>query len=270
MVRMQQRHAGPIATNGGKDVETLRDRGAIVWVVIVGIGIAVGLAAGGFLIGTGMRAFKADVRSVTVKGLVEREVVADEAVWTLAFRRAGDSLPEVHARISADRESVLAFLKARGFADAEIEARPTSTIDKLAQDFAGPAPKLRYVVANAVVVKSKRIDAIQSSFGATGELLKQGVVLDGATEGRANPHYVLTKFNDLRPRLLADATKNARAIATQFAADSGAIVGVIRTANQGNIQIFGADGNDESGPWSPTSTPAKKIRVVSTFEFELK
>ena len=58
--------------------------------------------------------------------------------------------------------------------------------------------------------------------------------------------------------------------AEQFAADSGAKVGGIRTANQGTIQIFGTDGNDESAPFSPTSTPAKKIRVVSTFEFELK
>jgi uncharacterized protein len=239
-------------------------------VVVVGFCLIAGLAAGGFLIGTGMRAFKADVRSVTVKGLVERDVVADEAIWTLGLRRAGDALPEAYARISADREAVLAFLRGRGFADTEIAVQPTHTIDKLAQEYNGQAPRLRYVVANAVVVKSRRIDLIQSSFGATAELLKQGVVLDGGEQGRANPHYTLTKFNDLRPQLLADATRNARAIATQFAADSGARVGGIRSANQGNIQIFGADGNDESGPWSPTSTPAKKIRVVSTFEFELK
>jgi hypothetical protein len=86
----------------------------------------------------------------------------------------------------------------------------------------------------------------------------------------ANPRYVVSKFNDLRPQLLADATKNARATAQQFAADSGAQVGVIRSANQGSIQIFGMDGNDESGPFSPTSTPMKRIRVVSTFEFELR
>jgi hypothetical protein len=82
--------------------------------------------------------------------------------------------------------------------------------------------------------------------------------------------YVVSKFNDLRPQLLADATKNACATARQFAADSGAQGGVIRSANQGSIQIFGMDGNDESGPFSPTSTPMKRIRVVSTFEFELR
>jgi hypothetical protein len=69
---------------------------------------------------------------------------------------------------------------------------------------------------------------------------------------------------------LAEATKNARLTARQFASDSGVSVGRIRSANQGNIQIFGTDGNDESAPYSPTSTPVKKIRVVSTFEFELQ
>jgi hypothetical protein len=71
-------------------------------------------------------------------------------------------------------------------------------------------------------------------------------------------------------QLLADATKNARITAQQFASDSGAQVGKIRSANQGTIKIFGSDGNDESAPYSPTSTPSKKIRVVSTFEFELR
>jgi len=96
-------------------------------------------------------------------------------------------------------------------------------------------------------------------------------VLDGEREGNAaNPRYVVSKFNDLRPQLLAEATKNARSIAQQFAADSGVQVGRIHSANQGMIQIFGSDGNDESSPYSPTSTPVKKIRVVSTFEFELQ
>ena len=70
--------------------------------------------------------------------------------------------------------------------------------------------------------------------------------------------------------LLAEATRNARATAQQFASDAGARVGRIRSANQGMIQIFGSDGFDESGAFSPTSAPVKKIRVVSTFEFELE
>jgi hypothetical protein len=239
---------------------------------IVGVCIALGLTAGGWLVGKGMARFKSDTRTVTVKGLVEREVKADQAVWTLALRRASDGLPDAHQRISADRDAVIAFLKKQGFADGEVERQPTRTVDKLARDFSGQQnERFRYLVTSAVTVKTANVELVRKASGATEELLKTGVILDGEREGgAANPRYVVSKFNDLRPQLLAEATKNARAIATQFAADSGASVGSIRSANQGSIQIFGEDGNDESGAFSATSAPVKKIRVVSTFEFELQ
>jgi hypothetical protein len=240
--------------------------------VILAVGIAVGLAGGGWLIGQGLTRFKGDARAVTVKGLVEREVKSDQAVWALNLRRASDTLADAQQKIASDRDAVLAFLRKQGFADAEIERQPTKTLDKLARDFnQSQGERFRYVVTTSVEVTTNKVDLVRSATGATEELLKAGVILDSENQtGRANPRFVVTKFNDLRPELLAAATKNARSIAEQFAADSGAKVGGIRSANQGTIQIFGTDGNDESAPFSPTSTPAKKIRVVSTFEFELK
>jgi len=241
--------------------------------IIVGCCLIVGLTAAGYFIGRGTARFKSEIRTVTVKGLVEREVNADEAVWTLSLRRAGDDLGEAHRRISRDRDAVLAFLQQQGFNDNEITRQPTRTVDKLAREFAQPqaTERFRFLVTSAIVVRTANVEQLQKSLGATEDLLNAGVILDDEREGSAaNPRYQDSKFNDLRPQLLAAATKNARAIAQQFAADSGVSVGKIRSANQGSIQIFGNDGNDESGPYSPTSTPAKKIRVVSTFEFELK
>jgi hypothetical protein len=246
----------------------------MVWAgVIVGVCLVVGLSAGGYFIGKGGARFKSDTRTVTVKGLVEKEVKADQAVWVLGFRRASEELKDAHTRISSDREAAVAFLKNQGFKDEEISRQPTRTIDKLAREYGQnqAADRFRYVVTSSVVVTTTNIDLVTKALGATEELLKSGVLLDGqGQEGRANPRYVVTTFNALRPQLLAEATKNARLTAQQFAADSGARVGKIRSANQGAIQIFGSDGNDESAPYSPTSTPVKKIRVVSTFEFELQ
>ena len=241
--------------------------------IIVGCCLIVGLTAAGYFIGRGTARFKSEVRTVTVKGLVEREVNADEAVWTLSLRRAGDDLGEAHRRISKDRDAVLAFLQQQGFNDDEIARQPSRSVDKLAREFGQPqtTERFRFLVTSAIVVRTVNVEQVQKSLGATEELLKAGVILDGEREGSAaNPRYVVSKFNELRPQLLAAATKNARAIAQQFAADSGVSVGKIHSANQGSIQIFGSDGNDESGPYSPTSTPVKKIRVVSTFEFELR
>ena len=239
--------------------------------VVLGLCLLVGLAAAGYLVGRGIARFKSDNRTVTVKGLVEREVKADQAVWTLSLKRASDDLADAHAKISADRETVLAFLKNHGFKDEEVARQPTLTVDNFARDFGqSKYAGLRYVVTTALVVKTGNVELVRTTLGLTDELLGSGVVLDGQREGPANPRYVLSGFNDLRPQLLAEATKNARTIAEQFASDSGAKVGKIHSANQGTIQIFGSDGNDESGPYNPTSTLVKKIRVVSTFEFDLR
>ena len=249
------------------------NRTMTVEAIILGAFLLVGLALGGYFIGTGVARFKSDTRTVTVKGLVEKEVKADQAIWSLRFRRASEDLQNAHALIISDRDTALSFLRNQGFKDEEISRQPTRTIDKLAREYGQSEgnERYRYLVTASLVVTTTNVDLVTKSIGATEELLKSGVVLDGQDDGgKANPRYVVTTFNALRPPLLAEATKNARMTAQQFATDSGVQVGKIRSANQGSIQIFGSDGNDESAPYSPTSTPTKKIRVVSTFEFELR
>jgi len=111
---------------------------------------------------------------------------------------------------------VLTFLRAKGFAEAEIQRQPTRTVDKLAREYGQPQPtdRLRYVVTTSVIVRTPSVDLVRAALGSTEELLKSGVVLDGEREGAANPRYVVSRFNDLRPQLLAEATRNARATAS--------------------------------------------------------
>jgi hypothetical protein len=258
---------------GGIRMTAAVNRTMTVEAIILGAFLLIGLALEGYFIGTGVARFKSETRTVTVKGLVEREVKSDQAIWSLRFRRASNNLQDAHALIVSDRDTAFSFLKAQGFNEEEINRQPTRTIDKLAREYGQSEgnEQFRYVATASLVVSSAKVDLVTKAIGATEELLKSGVVLDGQDyDGKANPRYVVTTFNALRPELLAEATKNARMTAQQFASDSGAIVGKIRSANQGAIQIFGSDGNDESAPYSPTSTPTKKIRVVSTFEFELR
>ena len=235
--------------------------------VIVGVSLIVGLTLGGYFVGKGCARFKSDIRTVTVKGLVEKDVKADQAVWVLRFSRASKNIKDALTKISSDQDVTIDFLKNQGFKDGDISQQPISTIDKLAREYGQNQVKdrLRYVVTSSLQVTTTNIDLVTKALGATEELLKSGVLLN-----ESNPRYIITTFNSLRPQLLAEATKNARLTAQQFASDSGAKVGKIRSANQGTIQILGSDGNDESAFYSPTSTPSKKIRVVSTFEFELQ
>jgi len=235
--------------------------------VIVGVSLIVGLTLGGYFFGTGCARFKSDIRTVTVKGMVEKDVKADQAIWVLRFSRASKNIKDALTKISSDRAAAIDFFKNHRFNDGDISQQPISTIDKLAREYGQNQAndQLRYVVTSSVQVTTTNIDLVTKALGATEELLKSGVLLN-----ESNPQYIFSTFNSLRPQLLAEATKNARLTAQQFASDSGAKVGKIRSANQGTIQILGSDGNDESAFYSPTSSPSKKIRVVSTFEFELQ
>ncbi|MDD4091868.1 MAG: hypothetical protein PHQ63_04865, partial [Smithellaceae bacterium] len=89
---------------------THENRSLVPAAVIVGVCLLAGLLLGGYFIGKGVARFKSDTRTVTVKGLVEKEVKADQAIWTLNFRRAGEDLKDVHAKIIADRDATIAFL----------------------------------------------------------------------------------------------------------------------------------------------------------------
>lgn len=232
--------------------------------------VAIGLATAGYFVGKGASNFKGNQRTATVKGLADREVVSDFVIWTLGLRRAGSNVAQVQKDLSRDRDAVIAFLNKHGVADSDIERVPTSTQDKFAWNYMQPKDaSARYVASANVIVRTGKVDIVRTALGSMDELIQAGVLLSaGRDDGRASVIYRYTKFNDLRPELIADATKNARASAAKFAADSGRSVGAIRTAQQGLIQIFSEEGTDESAGYGASSY-RKKIRVVNTIEFDL-
>lgn len=240
--------------------------------LLLGLCLVAGLALAGYAVGEGLRHQGAATRTVTVKGLVEQEAKADRALWSLNFRRAGSQPESVQRQLEADRQAAVEFLHAQGFTDDEITRQPIRTVDKLAREYGETSDvgAYRYVATSAVRVDTQQVELVTQAIGRTETLLSAGVLLDGDASSGANPRYLLSSFNELRPTLLAAATRNARETAQRFADDASTRVGRIRDANQGSIQIFGSDGNNESSPYSPTSTPTKTIRVVSTFEFELE
>jgi len=229
--------------------------------------VAAGLAMAGFAVSQGLERFRMADRTVTVKGLAEKDVESDFAIWTLSFRRAGAEFSGVQQALAADREKVLAFLKARGFTDEELEARPLQVQDLLAREFAQGNVPFRFNGSGQVLVKSARVAEVEKAALAVDPLIQDGVQLGGENDGaRSGPRFQLRGFNDVKAPLLAEATRNAREQAEKFAAEAGAKLGPLKTANQGVIRITGDDGND----FDDGSSRGKRLRVVSTFEYELR
>ena len=68
--------------------------------------IAIGLAAAGYLAGDGYFRARTLDRTVVVKGLAEREVPADVAIWPIRFVTAGNNLEALYDTIDGQASRV--------------------------------------------------------------------------------------------------------------------------------------------------------------------
>ncbi len=230
--------------------------------LLAGLLIALGAAAAGWAVGHGLERFRMADRSITVKGLAEMNVASDFAVWPLSFRRAGNQFGEVQQALAADRDKVVAFLEQAGFEKDELEIRPLQVTDVYSREYSQPNQPFRYTGNGQVLVKSARVEQVARAALAIDPLIQAGL----AIQGDIGPTYQLRGFNEIKPTLLSEATRNAREQATQFASEAGATLGPLKSANQGVIQISG----DNGGYGDDGSSQTKRLRVVSTFVYELR
>lgn len=234
------------------------------WNVLGAALIGLGLVGGGWLIGHGFEQGRRGEHYVTVKGLAESFVQADLAIWPLRYTATGDDLNQVQAKIDADGAEVTAFLMREGVAEEAIQPQRVEVTDLLAQAYRPEgAAESRFIVAQTILVRTERVDLVAALNRSTGELVSRGVVLVDT----GGPTYVFTGLNAIKPQMLAEATKNARTAAEQFAADIDGTLAGIRRASQGVFEILPRDaapGITEAGQID------KKVRVVSTIEYLLE
>lgn len=224
--------------------------------VILGISIGLGIAVAGLLMSIAFYNTRATEHFVTVKGLAERNVIADLAIWPLTFKETGNDLTALQRLIDTKRQIIRQFLLDAGFENLEISLSAPAIRDYQAEPIHGgqAMPKYRYVAQQTVSVCTEKVPLVKQTMEKSGELVGKGVVL---AAGRRT-EFLFTSLNEIKPHMIAEATKNARKAAEQFAQDSGSKVGNIRKARQGLFTINIRDRN------SPEN---KVVRVVTTVEY---
>ena len=227
--------------------------------VLAAIVIALGLAGAGWLAANGMARLRTADRFVTVKGSAEKIVNADLVVWPLAQSVGGNDLTAVQAQLEANTRTIRDFLIQAGFGDGEIVLSPPRLEDRWAYAFGDNRPPERFRYSNTVTLRTARVQEALAALRRSGDIVARGVMLN--TEEGGGPQFDYTQLNAIKPALIAEATANARHSAEQFAKDSGARLGGIRTANQGVVSIENRDAG---------SPQIKKIRVVTTVDYFLR
>jgi hypothetical protein len=225
--------------------------------------LAVGAIGGGYLMGDGLRRAKMAERSVTVRGLAERNVTADLATWTIAFSETGSELAPVQASIDDKSRAVRAFFQRAGF-----PANAVSDVGASVNQFFDSNRQQNVVtVRRRLQLRTSDVMRARAAFARQADLIRAGVALE---EG-SGIVYSFTRLNAIKPAMIAEGTKSARQAAQQFANDSDTDVGAIKSASQGYFSIGPRDGDvDGNGGGPGTDSPFQKVRVVTTIDFYLR
>ncbi|MEP1152747.1 MAG: SIMPL domain-containing protein [Balneola sp.] len=227
---------------------------------ILGAAIIVGLAIFGFLLGNSVIQFKEYERTVTVKGLAEQEHIADIVIWPIQFTEASNTLENIYVSLEKSADKITEFLESNGVESSEISFAIPQVTDKLAQQYGnGDQNGFRYVANQVVTVYSNDVEKVRKVMNKVGDLGKQGVALSGQSY-QFQTEYLFTRLNEIKPDMIEQATKEARAVAEKFAEDSNSKLGKIKTAYQGQFSISSRDQNNPH---------IKNIRVVSTVVYYL-
>jgi hypothetical protein len=223
--------------------------------------LAIGVVLLGIFLKNGIDNIAFKDRFVSVKGLAEKEVMANKVVWPLAYKDVGNDLVSLYNNIQNKNKAIVGFLKAKGINDTEIDVSSPRVVDMQANEYNSNQSPYRYNVTSVITVTSKDVQKIRRIMSQQLELLKQGIAVSGGSDYQYNPVYSFTGLNTLKPKMIEEATKNARAVADKFADDSGSKIGKIQSASQGQFSIEDRDAN----------TPyIKEVRVVTTVNYYLK
>jgi hypothetical protein len=229
-------------------------------IIILGICIFLGLAALGFLLSNAAITYKEYERSVTVKGLAEREQLADVVIWPIQFTEASNQLQDIYVSLDQSQQKIKDFLIQNGVKEDEISTSSPFVTDKSAQQYGGGQnPEYRYVADQTVTVYSENVLEVRTIMNKLAELGKQGVALTG-NEYQVRTEYLYNSLNDIKPEMIEESTKEARKVAQKFAEDSDSKLGKIKTAYQGQFSI---------SPRYNNNPHIKNIRVVSTVVYYL-
>lgn len=225
--------------------------------LVAALVVSAGLAVGGWFIGNGLLAARSSTRHVTVKGLSEREVRADLVLWPIAFLVTADDLVTLQKRVDESAAKVKAFLE-KDFQGDEVSLGAPRVTDRDGQGFNAGKPMDRYMAQAVVTLRTSQVEKVRAAMERSGELIGQGVAL--MRDYEMDTQYLFTGLEAIKPEMIAEATRDARRAAEQFAHDSGSGVGSIRTASQGYFSI------EDRDRFSPE---IKKVRVVTTVEYFL-
>lgn len=222
-------------------------------------------------------------RSITIKVGLEKEAKADYVIWRIGFQSTGSDLNLLQEKFVKDRDTILKFLKQKGFQDFEIlvggprlkDQHTQGSLYTIAPDPSKVRESARYVISSRIKVSTDNVDSVVQAVKEADILIKEGIVLtQSATD--VNPRYYLKNQSQLEQELYTGLIDKAKKIAAQLEEKEGIKIGEIkRISSRGPIKILGQAQSGETGYNydaynSRLRGPIKVATLEQDVEFELK
>ncbi|MEK7113603.1 MAG: SIMPL domain-containing protein, partial [Patescibacteria group bacterium] len=144
--------------------ESLKSRGVgIVALSVVFFSLLFFLAAGRF---SGQGSF------VEVKGLSERIVKADTAIWSMNFEVKSNDVDALYSQVEKNISTVKSFLKEKGFEESEVNVAPVNVYQDTYRE-----ALFRYNSNTQLSLYTKKVDLVKVASKDTLALAKKGIVM---------------------------------------------------------------------------------------------
>ncbi len=240
-------------------------------IIVLGLLLAIGMASAAFILGVQAKRAVAGQQSITVKGLAEKPIKADSAEWQISVGVTAENQAGALELVAQTRKVVEEFLVKQGFGAENWTVDVESIAPHYEEVFIKDTPRQ----------VQKGFEAYQNIRVSSQDLTKITAANKAFLQLRAEnhpvtaqpPQFLVGNLETVKMSLIADATKNARARATEFVKQDGVKVGVMKSASQGAFYILpvGGEASDDSyGGTYDKSTIDKTARVVVTIVYNIE
>lgn len=206
---------------------------------------------------------------IEVTGSAVEIVKSDLASWDIDITTSSKSEKQAFDQLIKNKDTVLNYLKSKGFNDTEIEVKNIviSPIFKISPDTGEALNEIdHYEIVQTIRVTSNNINLIKDASLDAQNLLNQGIDI------KSNPPaYFYTKLSELKVKLLNEASDDAKQRAKAMLKSTGNRIGAIKSAKTGVFQITPPNSTEVSdyGIYD-TSTIDKKVTAVTQVTFRIR
>jgi len=209
--------------------------------------------------------------SISVKGLAEKPIKADQAEWSVQLQVKGATIAEALARLRKEKPGLDQFLARAGFETAAL-VESNESVEPNFEEVEGSNGNLRsvqvgHVARQSVTVRTADISRIIQASKAIVQFQA-----DGHPVNFGPPQFLVSNLEEVKMSLIGAAMKNSRVRAGEFAKNGDVKVGPMRSASQGAFYILPASANADVSDWGGTydkSTVDKIARVVVTVDYRI-